>query len=74
MECYRSLGPIYSRAAVPAIIVSDQSDQASADALPKLLTVFRETVRGTASIAIVGNKDELGSETVAIDPIRECVI
>jgi small GTP-binding protein len=74
MERYRSLGPIYYRDAVAAIIVYDQSDQASADSLSKWLAAFRGTVRGSAYIAIVGNKDDLETKTVAPEPIRQWAI
>jgi small GTP-binding protein len=68
MERYRSLGPIYYRDSVAAIIVYDQGDSSSADALPKWLEAFRGTVKGSAYIAIVGNKDDL--ETKPVDPGR----
>lgn len=70
MERYRSLGPIYYRDAAAALIVYDQADQASADALPRWLAAFRSTVKSGADIAIVANKDDLSPKSVAAEPIR----
>jgi small GTP-binding protein len=66
MERYRSLGPIYYRDAVAAVLVYDQGEQSSADALSKWLEAFRNTVKGRAYIAVVGNKDDL--EKKAVEP------
>jgi GTPase SAR1 family protein len=71
MERYRSLGPIYYRDAVAAIIVYDQGDQQSADALRKWLGAFRQTVNGQAYIAIAANKDDREEKTVDPEPIRQ---
>jgi small GTP-binding protein len=70
MERYRSLGPIYYRDALAAIIVYDQGDTDSADALAKWLEAFRNIVKTAAYIAIVGNKDDLEVKAVAPEPIR----
>jgi small GTP-binding protein len=71
MERYRSLGPIYYRDALAAIIVYAQNDQPSADALSKWLDSFRATVKGNAYVAIVGNKDDLEEKTVPSEPIQQ---
>jgi small GTP-binding protein len=70
MERYRSLGPIYYRDAVAAIIVYDQTDQNSAEALQKWLAAFRQTVKGSAYVAIAANKDDVEEKTVDPEPIR----
>jgi small GTP-binding protein len=71
MERYRSLGPIYYRDALAAVIVYAQNDQPSADALSKWLASFRATVKGNAYVAIVGNKDDLEEKTVPSEPIQQ---
>lgn len=71
MERYKSLGPIYYREAVGAIIVYDQTDQDSANAIKKWLEAFRTTVKTPATIMIVGNKDDLENKVVANDPIQQ---
>ena len=71
MERYKSLGPIYYRDASCAIIVYDQSAQETADAVPKWLEAFRETVKTLADIVVVGNKDDLENKVVQHDEIRE---
>lgn len=64
MERYKSLGPIYYRDAVAAIIVYDQTEQESANALTKWLEAFRNTVKTPAYIAIAANKDDLENKVV----------
>jgi small GTP-binding protein len=71
MERYRSLGPIYYRDALAAIVVYAQDDQQSASALTKWLDAFRATVKGEAYVAIVGNKDDLEEKIVSAEPIRQ---
>jgi small GTP-binding protein len=68
MERYRSLGPIYYRDA--AVIVYDQADQSSADALPAWLSAFQATVKTNGDVSIVGNKDDLPEKAVEAGAIR----
>lgn len=70
MERYKSLGPIYYRDAVAAVIVFDQTDQESADAINKWLDAFRGTVKTPAYIAIAANKDDLENKVVELPPIQ----
>ncbi|OHT07762.1 small GTP-binding protein [Tritrichomonas foetus] len=71
MERYKSLGPIYYRDAVGAIIVYDQTDQDSANAVKRWLEAFRATVKTPATIIIVGNKDDLENKIVPSEPMRQ---
>ncbi|KAK8882106.1 hypothetical protein M9Y10_044746 [Tritrichomonas musculus] len=71
MERYKSLGPIYYRDAVAAIIVYDQTDQESANAIKTWYEAFRSTVKTQAVIIIVGNKDDLDNKIVANEPIKK---
>ena len=71
MERYKSLGPIYYRDAVAAIIVYDQTDQDSADAITKWLEAFRGTVKTQAFIAIAANKDDLPNKVVNNKEIQQ---
>ena len=71
MERYKSLGSIYYRDAAAAIIVYDQTDQESADAVPSWLDSFRATVKTPAYIVIVGNKDDLEKKTVSNDKMQQ---
>ena len=61
MERYKSLGPI---------IVYDQTDQESAEALSKWLEGFRATVKTPAYIAIAANKDDLENKCVDASKIE----
>ena len=70
MERYKSLGPIYYRDAVAAIIVYDQTDQESAEAIHKWLDAFRGTVKTQSFIAIAANKDDLPNKVVNNDEIK----
>lgn len=70
MERYKSLGPIYYRDAVAAIIVYDQTDQESAEAINKWLDAFRGTVKTHAFIAIAANKDDLPNKVVNNEEIK----
>jgi small GTP-binding protein len=70
MERYRSLGPIYYRDSVAAILVYDQTVQESADALPRWLEAFRGTVKGNAVIAVAANKSDL-EVVVPVEPIEK---
>ena len=70
MERYKSLGPIYYRDAVAAIIVYDQTDQESADAINKWLDAFKGTVKEKTFIAIAANKDDLPNKVVNNDEIK----
>lgn len=70
MERYKSLGPIYYRDAVAAIIVYDQTDQESANAIKTWYEAFRSTVKAQSVITIVGNKDDLENKIVANEPIK----
>lgn len=70
MERYKSLGPIYYRDAVAAIIVYDQTDQESANAIKTWYEAFRSTVKTQSVITIVGNKDDLENKIVANEPIK----
>lgn len=65
MERYKSLGPIYYREAVAAIIVYDQTEQDSANDVSKWLDSFRAIVKTPAYIVIVGNKDDLDNKVVS---------
>ena len=65
MERYQSLGPIYYREAVAAIIVYDQTEQDSANDVSKWLDSFRAIVKTPAYIVIVGNKDDLDNKVVS---------
>jgi small GTP-binding protein len=69
MERYRSLGPIYYRDAVAAIIVYAQNDPISAEAVNKWYEAFHGTVPGNAVIAIAANKVDLEC-TVPAEPIE----
>lgn len=71
MERYKSLGPIYYRDAVAAIIVYDQTDQDSADAINKWLDAFRGTVKTQAFIAIAANKDDLPNKVTNNKEIQQ---
>ena len=70
MERYKSLGPIYYRDAVAAIIVYDQTDQESAEAIHKWLDAFKGTVKTHAFIAIAANKDDLTNKVVNNEEIK----
>lgn len=70
MERYRSLGPIYYRDALAAIIVYDQTDQSSADAIEKWLSAFKETVKTPTHIAIVASKDDLPNKVVPVENMQ----
>jgi small GTP-binding protein len=70
MERYRSLGPIYYRDAVAAIVVYDQTDQSSADALEKWLSAFRQSIRGPAYVAVAANNDDLEAKVVDPEAVR----
>ena len=70
MERYKSLGPIYYRDAVAAILVYDQTDKESADALSKWLDGFRATVKSPAFICIAANKDDLENKVVDNEQIK----
>lgn len=70
MERYRSLGPIYYRDAVAAIIVYDQTDQESANAVKTWYDAFRSTVKTQSVIIIAANKDDLENKVVANEPIQ----
>ena len=67
MERYKSLGPVYYRDAVAAMIVYDQGDQESANAVEKWLEAFRNTVKTPTTIFIVGNKDDIEEKVVDND-------
>lgn len=71
MERYKSLGPIYYRDSAAAIIVYDQTDQDSAEALTSWYEAFRSTVKTQAVIVIVGNKDDLDNKIVANESIEK---
>ncbi|EAY10607.1 small GTP-binding protein, putative [Trichomonas vaginalis G3] len=71
MERYKSLGPIYYRDAVAAIIVYDQTDQESADVIKKWLDAFRGTVKTHAFIAIAANKDDLPNKVVNNNEVKQ---
>jgi small GTP-binding protein len=71
MERYRSLGPIYYRDAVAAIIVYDQTDKSSAEALDFWLGSFRKNIRRPAYIAVAANKDDLDEKVVDPKTVRK---
>ncbi|KAH0795395.1 small GTP-binding protein [Histomonas meleagridis] len=71
MERYKSLGPIYYRDAVAAIIVYDQTDQDSADAVSKWYGAFHATVKTPIYVVIVGNKDDLDNKVVSNETMEE---
>lgn len=70
MERYRSLGPIYYRDAVAAVLVFDQTDKESADSLSKWLTAFKATVKEPAYIAVAANKDDLENKVCDLEGIQ----
>jgi small GTP-binding protein len=70
-ERYRSLAPIYYRDAVAAVVVCDQTDQSSADALEGWITNFKQNVKGPAYIAIAANKDDLEEKVVNPETVRQ---
>ena len=70
MERDKSLGAIYYRDAQAAVIVYDQTNPESADALESWLESFRATVKTQCYIAIAANKDDLPNKMVPIDKIR----
>jgi len=70
MERYKSLGPIYYRDAVAAILVYDQTDKESADSLTKWLDGFRSTVKTPAFICVAANKDDLENKVVNNEQIK----
>jgi small GTP-binding protein len=70
-ERYRSLGPIYYRDAVAAIVVYDQTDQCSADALEKWLSDFKQNIRDPVYVAIAANKDDIEEKVVDADTVRQ---
>jgi Ras-related protein Rab-5B len=59
MERYRSLGPIYYRDSVAAIIVYDQNDPTTADGVKTWYEAFRTTVTGNAVVVVAANKADL---------------
>ncbi|KAH0788332.1 small GTP-binding protein [Histomonas meleagridis] len=71
MERYKSLGPIYYRDAVAAIIVYDQTDQDSANAVSNWYESFHATVPSPAYVAIVANKDDLDNKVVSNETMEK---
>lgn len=71
MERYRSLGPIYYRDAVAAIIVYDQTDEKSASDVEEWLEGFRGTVKSNPYIAVVANKDDLENKVAGNERVRK---
>ena len=71
MERYKSLGSIYYHDATAAIIVYDQTDQDSDDAVPGWLDSFRATVKTPVYIVIVGNKDDLEKKVVSNEKMEQ---
>lgn len=61
-EKFRSLGPIYFRNSIGAIVVYDVTNRTSYDNLDSWITNFTEVAGTEAVIAIVGNKNDLEDE------------
>ena len=70
MERYKSLGPIYYRDAVAAILVYDQTDAESAAALDSWLAAFRATVKTDAYIAVAANKNDLENKSANNEGVK----
>jgi small GTP-binding protein len=66
-ERYKSLGPIYYRGSVAALIVFDLCDMTSFRHLDDWLTAFEQAVPAGAIVVIVGNKCDMPEKLAVAD-------
>ena len=65
-EKYRSLGPIYFRNALGAIVVYDVTNRTSFDTLSEWITAFQNVAGTETVIAVIGNKSDRPDAVVDI--------
>jgi small GTP-binding protein len=70
MDRYRSLGPIYYRDSVGAILVFDQTDRSSVDDLTIWLAAFKAVVTGESVISVAANKNDLDGK-IDLNSVRQ---
>jgi small GTP-binding protein len=71
-EKFRSLGPIYYRNALAAVVVFDVTNSDSFDHLPRWITAFRESSGPRTIIVLAANKVDLADcAKVSMDQARE---
>jgi small GTP-binding protein len=70
-EKFRSLGPIYFRNAIGAIVVYDVTNRQSFEDLEEWVTAFSEVAEPGALIAIVGNKSDSDDHVVTPKEAQE---
>lgn len=73
-EKFRSLGPIYYRNALGAVLVFDLTNKNSFESVPDWITEFTDVATQDTSIFIVANKIDLDSKEVQSEEARNWTI